>query len=477
MRKLVFISMKKCIKFENVLFVIFIIITLIVTLKHEAWRDEAQSWLIAKNLSLFEMFNQLKYEGHPFLYYLIIMPFAKFGLPYKSINIISWIFGCLSTLIILYKLPLNKSLKVAIIFSAPMIYLYTAFGRSYSLLMFLICYLSLIYNHREKYPILYGISLLMITNTHILCFGFVLALLSLDFYDLMRKRNDKRLLKSIIIAVMGIIILLVQFIPSLNQLNSGVNGFANMSFFGRIKYFIIFPFHFGVILTNNYILGAIFIIFFFYFCLILISDNKIFYILVVSVLFFDFVHAFVYQLGFQHLPILIFILIFCYVCYCEKNNCFAKLKVCFLFVLLSTIPYSFMLVYNDCKYNWSNSLEMAKYIENNIASESKILCTNDARCTAIIPYLSSNYKFFSFYNEKKFSFVTWSSDRNLDRSCLDLTNLIQKYDYVIYVLEYCDLEVEELINNNKLKFLYKAQNNLNNIGIGENYTILKVVKE
>lgn len=467
--------MKKYIKFENVVFAIFLIITLIVALKHEPWRDEAQSWLIVKNLGLFEIFNQLKYEGHPFLYYMIIMPFAKFGFSYKSINIVSWIFGGLSALIILYKLPLNRFLKVAILLSTPMIYWYSVFGRSYSLLMFLICYLSLIYNCRENNSVLYGILLLMITNTHILGFGLVLALLSVDIYDLINKTEDKKILKSMFIAGLGIIILLVQLIPSLNQLNSGVNGFVNMSFLGRVKCFIIFPFHLGVILTNNYILCAIFIMFFFYFCLMLISDNKIFYILVVSVLFLDFVHTFVYQLTFQHLPIFIFILVFCYVCYCEKNNCFPKLKACFLFVLLSIIPYSFTLVYNDCKYNWSNSLEMAEYIENNIVSESKILCTDDARCTSIVPYLSAGYHFFSFYNEKEFTFVTWSSDRDVNKKCSDLNNmvLLGEYDYILHVYSYCDLEVKNLIVDNKLKSLYKLENSVGS----EDYEILISVKD
>ena len=36
-----------------------------VALRYEPWRDMAQSWMIARQLSLPDLFAQLKYEGHP----------------------------------------------------------------------------------------------------------------------------------------------------------------------------------------------------------------------------------------------------------------------------------------------------------------------------------------------------------------------------------------------------------------------------
>lgn len=64
-------------KFNILITLIYSIATLTVILFHESWRDEAQSWLIARDLGIIDIFKQMKYEGHPALWYLILVPFAK----------------------------------------------------------------------------------------------------------------------------------------------------------------------------------------------------------------------------------------------------------------------------------------------------------------------------------------------------------------------------------------------------------------
>ena len=76
-------------KKDLIIILIYAIITFIVTIFfHEKWRDEAQAWLLARDLNPIELFKQMKYEGHPPLWHLILMPFAKLGFPYMTINII-----------------------------------------------------------------------------------------------------------------------------------------------------------------------------------------------------------------------------------------------------------------------------------------------------------------------------------------------------------------------------------------------------
>ena len=53
-----------------------ILINFILMLTHEAWRDEAQAWLISRDLSPLEMIKQMSYEGHPILWYFILAPFS-----------------------------------------------------------------------------------------------------------------------------------------------------------------------------------------------------------------------------------------------------------------------------------------------------------------------------------------------------------------------------------------------------------------
>ena len=56
--------------------ILYALFTLMIVLHHEIWADEAQVWLLCKNLSVFELFKHLVQEGHPSLFYLLMMPFA-----------------------------------------------------------------------------------------------------------------------------------------------------------------------------------------------------------------------------------------------------------------------------------------------------------------------------------------------------------------------------------------------------------------
>ena len=58
-------KIRKLIKFENIVFLLYFILTLILVLNHEFARDEAQVWLIVKNLDVVGIIKQMQYEGHP----------------------------------------------------------------------------------------------------------------------------------------------------------------------------------------------------------------------------------------------------------------------------------------------------------------------------------------------------------------------------------------------------------------------------
>ena len=46
------------------IFLIYEVISFCLIFFHEAWRDEAQSWLLVRDLNFVELISQMKYEGH-----------------------------------------------------------------------------------------------------------------------------------------------------------------------------------------------------------------------------------------------------------------------------------------------------------------------------------------------------------------------------------------------------------------------------
>ncbi len=146
--------------------------------------DEAHAWNIARYLSPAEIFTIGKTEGHPFLWYYLLMPFAKtnFFYPY-SLYFLNLII-ILSAFYCLYKYaPFPAYAKYLITLSAPFLQLYSSFSRSYSLgILLLFCLLSL-YPKRLSKPVLYLTILLLLANTSIIGLIAAFPLGLLCFYE------------------------------------------------------------------------------------------------------------------------------------------------------------------------------------------------------------------------------------------------------------------------------------------------------
>src|SRR4051794_30392175 len=78
--------MKKAAKI--VLFLTYAAWVLTLALHHELWRDEADVWLAARDQSPLQLLRSLGGAGTPGLWYLLVMPLAKFGLPVVSMQVL-----------------------------------------------------------------------------------------------------------------------------------------------------------------------------------------------------------------------------------------------------------------------------------------------------------------------------------------------------------------------------------------------------
>jgi hypothetical protein len=75
------------------IYVIYFLVSLGTLMEHVLWRDEAQAWLIARaSNSLPELVSNLRYEGHPILWYLVIWPFAHLSSDPELIKIPTTLF-------------------------------------------------------------------------------------------------------------------------------------------------------------------------------------------------------------------------------------------------------------------------------------------------------------------------------------------------------------------------------------------------
>ncbi len=154
----------------------YAILNLVLLLHHEAWRDESQAWLIARNLSITGVWKQLSYEGHPFLWYYLIMPFAKAGLPFSVIGFISLAVMIVAAYLLLRFSPFHPVLDLIILFSPLGTYYLPVIARSYCLCALFTVAVAVLYRSRSRRAVLYCAMIALMVQTHLIMLGFAGAL-------------------------------------------------------------------------------------------------------------------------------------------------------------------------------------------------------------------------------------------------------------------------------------------------------------
>lgn len=103
---------------------------------HEKWADEAQAWLIARDLNLTTMWlKELRYEGTPGLWHTILwIAQHVFHLPYGAIGIIGMTCAAAGVAFVLWRAPFPRMLRYMLVFSYFMLFQYAAIARPYTLL-------------------------------------------------------------------------------------------------------------------------------------------------------------------------------------------------------------------------------------------------------------------------------------------------------------------------------------------------------
>ena len=163
----------------HLLFLVYLAWVVIVGSRHEPWFDEAQAWLIAHDNSFWSLFTHgVRYEGTPALWHAVLWIVQRLGLPYGGLWLVSAAFCAGGGAVILYKSPFPLWLRGGLIFSYFIAYQYAVVARSYALDVLFIPLLAVLFDQRERRPLLYGalIGLTANTNAHSFAFAAALAL-------------------------------------------------------------------------------------------------------------------------------------------------------------------------------------------------------------------------------------------------------------------------------------------------------------
>lgn len=226
-------------KLEIFVLALYCVLHCVMGIFHEPWFDEAQAWNIARDASLSEvLFEVPHYEGHPALWHLILMPFAKLGLPYEmSLCFVSLVFAGLAVYFLLFKSPFPRIVKITLPFTYFMFYQYGVISRPYCIMVLASCLLAMSYANRNEKPGRYVWCLVLMCMTS--AYGIVISggLAIVWVVEIVREKvsirnvgglfRDKRCY--MLLALLGYaLFILVRIIPkdTCVEPDNGLNGLA-----------------------------------------------------------------------------------------------------------------------------------------------------------------------------------------------------------------------------------------------------------
>jgi len=115
---------------------IWICVTNFTIRYHEKWADEAQAWLIARDLDLRTIwFHELRYEGSPGLWHTILWVAQHvFHAGYGAIGYIGLAGATAGAALLIFKAPFPRFIRWPLAFTYFMVYQYAVIARPYTLL-------------------------------------------------------------------------------------------------------------------------------------------------------------------------------------------------------------------------------------------------------------------------------------------------------------------------------------------------------
>ena len=405
---------KKLFTCQMVIVLIYSILIIITVMHHEPWRDEAQAWLISRDIPFFTMFTQMGYEGTPALWHIILAPFAKLGAPYIMLNIINLLIAVFAVIIFVFRSPFTIFTKILFVFSYYMAWEYAIIARNYTISILLLFIIASIYPDRFRKPIKYAIMLLLLFNTNVYSFFISVPLVIIFIYESINKKEfNKRIFIGILIMALGAISSFLQILPPKDIIHGGFFSF----FVLKAPLIAIkngfFPHLHGVLLR----IISLFIIILTFIYLFRKSRHVLFFLLFSFIgLFYIFI--FKHTGCFRHFGYILVIILFSFwiskyyktdvVPYGLSHKWLLNYTILILnlSLLVSIVPM-IKFHYKEWNYCFSGSKKMARYITENNLYTNIIVADSSPHTSSILPYLPCK-KFWYADIEEFGTYVTWN---------------------------------------------------------------------
>ena len=436
-----------------VISILYCAANIVISQYHEFWRDEAQAWTIAKNLSIPEIFDLMSTEGHFIPWFIVLKVWNVLGGRFADLSIISTIIMTVAVFIFMYKAPFNPVIKFLIVLSAPFFYYNAVISRCYCIVALAVVLSATTRKNKDNNPFPYAMSLALLLQSHVLLFPFAIALYAEDALLSIISKSKKRIL-ALIIPMLSLAIAFAELHQSKDQptfnrvtidsITNNLNSKFIISGLGSIIYKV---YDHGVVF--NIIAVALIILLITFIIEGIISKSKNALLLLIAelggVLGFMGIVTLVRQCAHIQMA-LVFYLMVLFGIWASINEVKNKedkkhhyLVSTIIFTLICMLSY--VNVYNDVRddinFRFSNSQAIAQDI-NDILPEGSTVIVN------MQPYISGPYSyaselrpditFWDIDDNEEYRCIVWGSDQEeVDINTIDLTTFPDNTYYLTSV--------------------------------------------
>lgn len=411
----------------TVLLVGYLIFNGILLTGHELWRDEANVWLFARDASPLQLLREIKYQGHPCLWYFLVMPFAKMGLPFPTISVLSFLVMAAAAGLFVYLAPFHPVTKFVCLFSPMFSYYYPVVARNYCLIALLLIWLAALYPERNKHSVFYGVllGLLVQSDTIVMASAGLISLMWLweCIRESLKAKKAEALLnaaKGLIFPFVSLLFWIAQFYQVSDSPEYQMRVLSVRELLGEMHHF---TFHilgrmtgqrelFGWLLIGLFLAAGIWIS---------IKKKNLWPMLVMAgaFLFEVLFSIMVYQLHIWHYIALCFSLIW----FLWVGNSAKVLSEALLIVLGISMffrwnaPEENSSLSNALTGLYSDGVHVAAYMEEAVSPGEVVLTTDVSEASTVQAYLGKDYGFYyagslqketyAKYNEEQSARVSW----------------------------------------------------------------------
>ena len=168
----------------------YVLLVVLLAFFHEMWRDEVRAFSVATGMQSWgALLAQLRYEGHPILWYAILR--IGFGVTHSNLvlPVAALLFATVASYLILRFAPFPIWLRVMALFGAFLGYELSVSPRNYGIGVMLMILSCIAFRRRTERPIVLALCLFLLANTSI---HGVLAVMVFVLYWLLDARDAKQ---------------------------------------------------------------------------------------------------------------------------------------------------------------------------------------------------------------------------------------------------------------------------------------------